>query len=652
MSDLLDRLKTALADRYAIEREIGAGGMATVYLADDLKHDRRVAVKVLRPELAATIGTKRFLREIRIAARLTHPHILPLHDSGEANGFLFYTMPFIEGESLRQRLIREQQLPVDEAIRLACEIAAALSYAHSAGFIHRDIKPENVLLHHGEAVVADFGIARAISQSGSTTLTKTGVALGTPNYMSPEQARGGADIDGRADTYSLGCLLYEMLGGQPPFVGGDIQEILGRHAVDDPVGVRNLRRAVPEYVECAIERALAKLPADRFETATQFAEALAGVEVAGTPGEVLGSETWHEARRRSTWWVRTMVGAGGIITLAALSWVLSTTSSGLTYVLVGPLRLAGPLLMNSSDSALSEQLGTWTVTDELNAMFASDSALRVIDSRTVSSALAEVSSDGSNQLSTEEWLRLAKRLGASHLVSFYVPSVGEGDSGITHTLGVFKIDVSNGDTLAAGSVVPIRGAVVRQTARVLRPRMGPLPEDITSIARSLDQDVRSHLLTGAFALLEGRYLEAVDGFQAVLNLDPDFGAAAILLLQAGSMAGNEGTSAVERGTRRAWELRDSLNMRDRSFVATFLGVGPDYPTPSTQSVYLAFADTVITSYLQEGRLATRIGDTAAAVWAYQRFLVLLTSPDLQGRYEVEDVRAELARMTAGPQSLR
>ena len=217
MADTFERLKAALADRYTIERELGAGGMATVYLAEDTKLHRKVALKVLRPELAAALGPDRFLREIEIVAKLHHPHILALHDSGEADEFLYYVMPYVEGESLRDRLTREKQLPVDDALQIAREVADALDAAHDGGVVHRDIKPENILLERNHALVADFGIARAIDRAGGDRLTETGIALGTPAYMSPEQAAGGTHLDHRSDLYSLGCVLYEMLGGEPPF---------------------------------------------------------------------------------------------------------------------------------------------------------------------------------------------------------------------------------------------------------------------------------------------------------------------------------------------------------------------------------------------------------------------------------------------------
>ncbi len=283
MSDVLDRLKVALAERYRVEREIAAGGMATVYLAHDLKHNRKVAIKVFRPELGAALGSERFLREIEVTAGLNHPHILPLLDSGRAQGLLYYVMPLVEGESLRDRISREKQLPVDEAIRLAREVAAALSYAHSQGVIHRDIKPENILLSHGEAIVADFGIAAAVSVAGGERLTETGLAIGTPAYMSPEQGTSEGNVDPRSDIYSLSCVLYEMLAGQPPFTAPSAQAVLARHAIDAVPSLRTLRSTVPDYVEATIEQALSKTPADRFSTATGFAEALAGEDWTPTP---------------------------------------------------------------------------------------------------------------------------------------------------------------------------------------------------------------------------------------------------------------------------------------------------------------------------------------------------------------------------------
>ena len=274
MSDQLERLTAALADRYRIDRELGAGGMATVYLAEDLKHNRKVAVKVLKPELAVAIGAERFLAEIKTTANLQHPHILALHDSGEVNGTVFYVMPYIEGESLRDRLDREKQLPVDDALRIANEVADALQYAHEHGVIHRDIKPENILLQRGHAVVADFGIALAASKTGGARMTETGMSLGTPTYMSPEQAMGSREVDARTDIYSLGCVLYEMLAGEPPFVGPTAQSIVAKVITETPKSLTAQRHTVPPHVDATVQKSLEKLAADRFASAAEFAESL------------------------------------------------------------------------------------------------------------------------------------------------------------------------------------------------------------------------------------------------------------------------------------------------------------------------------------------------------------------------------------------
>jgi TolB-like protein/Tfp pilus assembly protein PilF/tRNA A-37 threonylcarbamoyl transferase component Bud32 len=267
------RLREALADRYPIERPLGRGGMATVYLARDLKHHRSVAVKVLHPELAAGLGTERFLREIRIEAGLQHPHILPLHDSGEVDGFLYYVMPYVSGESLRQRLAREGRLSVEDTIRIASNVADALSYAHAQGVVHRDIKPENILLSGGHALVADFGIAKAVEVAGDSKLTETGWGMGTPAYMSPEQIVG-EPADGRSDVYGLGCVVYEMLTGHPPFAAANPRAVFTRHQLDTPPPIAPERTDVPEHVEKAVLTALAKLPGNRFSTTSEFLESL------------------------------------------------------------------------------------------------------------------------------------------------------------------------------------------------------------------------------------------------------------------------------------------------------------------------------------------------------------------------------------------
>ena len=316
----IERLTTAMADRYRIERELGQGGMATVYLADDLRHRRKVAVKVLRPELAAVIGAERFLKEIETTAALQHPHILPLFDSGEVNGTVFYVMPYVEGESLRDRLDREKQLPVSDAVRIATEVASALDYAHRHGVIHRDIKPENILLHDGSALVADFGIALAASTAGGTRMTETGMSLGTPHYMSPEQAMGEREIGPRSDVYALGCVTYEMLVGEPPFTGPTAQAIVAKVMTTEATPVAELRKTVPDEVDAAVSTALQKLPADRFPTAAAFADALAGKGVSLSTGR---RASQPRAQRRPALTALAWAGWGvAAVVAGALLWQL------------------------------------------------------------------------------------------------------------------------------------------------------------------------------------------------------------------------------------------------------------------------------------------------------------------------------------------
>lgn len=317
MNAPLDRLTAALADRYTLDREIGAGGMATVYLAHDSKHERDVAIKVLHPDLGAVLGPERFLTEIKTTARLQHPHILPLLDSGSADGLLYYVMPLVTGESLRARLERERQLPVEDALRIAREAATALEHAHRLGIIHRDIKPENILLQDGHALVADFGIALAV-QSAGQRLTQTGLSLGTPQYMSPEQATGERTIDARSDVYALGAVLYEMLAGEPPFTGPTVQSIVARLMTEEPRGLVAQRKAVPDHIEAAVLRALEKLPADRFASAGEFAAAL-------DAREAMASRTAHTTAASRT--AARAPTARGTLAMAGVALVASAVAA-------------------------------------------------------------------------------------------------------------------------------------------------------------------------------------------------------------------------------------------------------------------------------------------------------------------------------------
>jgi serine/threonine protein kinase len=298
-------LSDALQQRYAIVRELGRGGMATVNLARDLRHDRPVALKVLHQELAASLGPERFLREIRITAQLQHPHILPLLDSGGESSLLWYTMPYVEGENLRQRIAREKQLSIDDTILIARQVASAIGYAHGRGIVHRDIKPENILIDASGAMVADFGIARAVTAAADEKLTSTGIVVGTPAYMSPEQGASGHDVDARSDLYSLGCVMYEMLAGQPPFSAPTAQGLLARHAVDPVPSLRTVRPTVPAAVERAVEKALAKVPADRFRSADELSASLSAPEATvAVPSRAPSRRRWPVAAA--------IVGAAGL----------------------------------------------------------------------------------------------------------------------------------------------------------------------------------------------------------------------------------------------------------------------------------------------------------------------------------------------------
>ncbi len=330
-------LADALSGRYTVERELGRGGMATVYLAHDLRHDRPVALKVLRRELTAALGATRFVREIQLTARLQHAHLLPLLDSGEAAGELWYTMPYVDGGTLRERLHREGQLRIEDALEIAQQTLGALAYAHEQGIVHRDIKPENILLARGQALVADFGIAHAISAAGSERLTETGLAIGTAAYMSPEQGAGDWRLDGRSDIYSVGCVLYEMLAGQPPFTGASAQAIRARHTVDPVPSLGTVRSTVPEVVERAITRALAKVPADRFATAAEFADALAAPEMPRV-------EVRPRRRRRYLTGFAVMLFAGALVAGIVLSRSRPASPTDPNLLAIAPFDVLDPSL--------------------------------------------------------------------------------------------------------------------------------------------------------------------------------------------------------------------------------------------------------------------------------------------------------------------
>jgi eukaryotic-like serine/threonine-protein kinase len=401
-----EALQTALAGRYAVEEVLGQGGMATVYRARDLRHAREVAIKVLRPELAAAIGAERFLREIRTTAALSHPNILPLYDSGEAGDVLFYVMPCVQQDTLRSKLTRERQLPLDEVVRVTREVAEALDHAHAQGVVHRDIKPENILFRGGQAAVCDFGIARAVTTAGADRLTQTGFAIGTPSYMSPEQATGDV-VDGRSDVYALACVVYEMLAGEPPYSGPAAQAMIARRLTEPPPAITSVRPGVPPGVEAALIRALAQLPADRFRTAGEFAAALEAAVTAPRPVAAAGPA--RRARRRLVW------GAAAALALV-VAW-MALRPGGVPAAGSEASRLAVlPFTVRAGDEFT--YLGEGMV-DLLSRNLDGVEGLRTVDPGTVLLAAT-----GATPLDLERARGIARRVGAGLFVLGSAHAVG------------------------------------------------------------------------------------------------------------------------------------------------------------------------------------------------------------------------------------
>jgi len=550
--DVQERLKAAVADRYRIERELGSGGTATVYLARDLKHSRDVAIKVLRPELAAAIGPERFLQEIEIAARLQHPHILTLIDSGEADGLLYYVMPFVEGESLRDLLNRERQLPLDEACRIARVVAEALQYAHSEGFVHRDIKPENIMLSRGHPVVTDFGIARAMTAAGGTRLTQTGFAAGTPAYMSPEQASADQELDGRSDIYALGCVLYEMLAGEPPFTGNTAQAILTKHMLDPAPSVSRLRDTVPRAMDSMITRAMAKSPADRFRTAGEFAESLRK----GSPGPRMRAPLvgWLASGRRLalTTLAVVLVAAAALVTFR--SGIQGDPVLSANRIAVMPFTVRGGEDVSYLRGGMVELLSV-----------ALDGAgeFRTVDPHVL---LSTVEVEQTGELGPAQGAAAATRLGAGSYVLGSVVQAGD------------RLEVS-ASLYQNGGGEPIRASAEAQDET-------EIPEVVDDLARQIIAGVSSGadlrlsrqaaLMTPSFralrAYLDGErayhaleFQDAIAAFQRAIAEDSTFALAYYRLSQAAVWAATDiqlGSWAAER----ALELSDRLSEREQRLL--------------------------------------------------------------------------------------
>jgi eukaryotic-like serine/threonine-protein kinase len=508
--ELLEQLAAALGDRYRVERELGHGGMAIVFLAEDLKHRRRVAIKLLKPELSAVLGSERFLREIEIAATLQHPHILPLYDSGQAAGLLYYVMPFAEGESLRQRLAREQQLPLDAALQITREVGSALQYAHEHGVVHRDIKPENILLSGSHAVVADFGIARALHAASAEQLTLSGMVVGTPQYMSPEQA-GGAAVDGRSDQYSLACTLYEMLIGQPPFTGPSTQAVIARHSLEPVPSLRVVRQTVSQAVEGAIMQAMAKVPADRFASIQRFLDALESPGIATVPSATPARAPSRSGSRVSRR-VMTALGAGVLVAVASWWFVAGRTArlahagSRVSSVAVLPFR---DLASNPDSSYLADGM-----TEGLIADLAQIGSLKVISGSSGSAA------QGTGRSLAE----VARELGVDAVVKGSIRRAGDSvrvnvrflqapDSTLLFT-GDYQGRLGELPDLQREMTIAITGSINAKLKGAERSRLGA--------RREVDQRAYEAYLRGRFYLDRGELEQARTQFEQASRTAPDW----------------------------------------------------------------------------------------------------------------------------------
>jgi eukaryotic-like serine/threonine-protein kinase len=567
LAETLERLKAALADRYALERELGRGGMATVYLAHDLRHDRPVALKVFHPQLGTELG-ERFLREIRVAARLGHPHILTVHDSGEADGLLWYTMPVVDGESLRQRIRREGPLPVEEAVRIGRSVAEALDFAHSHGVVHRDIKPENILLFGGEPMVADFGIALAMDTADQDRLTQTGLSVGTVAYMSPEQAMGGARLDGRTDIYSLGCVVYEMLAGEPPYTGPTPQAVIARRLMSPPPPLAAVRD-VPDALELAVYKALARNAADRFPTARDFARALA--DAAASPRTTV-PVTVTRARRRRVPKVLAVAALLALAVAAGLAWltfgrssVSAPPSANRLAVLPFSVPAAGQFgyLVEGMVDLLSRNLnrvGEQTTVDPGRVM----SMLGADEKRGVQDA--------------ERGRDIARRLGAGRYVLGRVHAAGsrlriqaqlyEESTGAPEPVALASAE---GDSTALFDMVD------RLSAQLLvsgdRSQGARLTQTAAGTTRSLP--ALKAYLDAERNLRAAQFDSAVAGFQRATALDSSFALAHYRLAVAAAWTGRTGVLAPAMS--RAVALADRLGERDRALLRAFTEMGRGAP---------------------------------------------------------------------------
>jgi eukaryotic-like serine/threonine-protein kinase len=587
MTDPNERLRALLADRYRIERELGQGGMATVYLAEDLKHRRRVAVKVLRPELAATLGPERFAREIEVAARLQHPHILGLIDSGDAEGFFYYVMPYVEGETLRDRLTRQGELPVPEAVRLLGEIAEALSAAHRAGVVHRDIKPENVMLSGRHAMVMDFGVAKAVSDASSGgTLTSVGVALGTPAYMAPEQATADPQMDARVDIYALGVMAYEMLTGSTPFPGLNPQQTLAAHVTRAPVPVARQREGLSPAVDAVVMRCLAKRPADRFQTADELVaalEPLAGPSGGTTPTQTqpVAASVGRQASRR---WTYAVAAVAAVMVLSGLAlwkpWARAAArplDSNLVAVL--PFRTAG--------ADPSVQYLRQGMVDLMQAKLTGEGGPRAADARSVLAAVRDAGGTESQDLTEDAAAGVAKKLGAGRVLQGSI--VGTPDHLV---MNAALVTVPDGKTLAQTSVTGSKDSLFvlidRLTAQLLALGAGASTAQLSALTTTNLDALRAYL-DGVAAYRRGAFQNATPLLSHAVELDSTFALALSALVE--SDGWHPANTDMKRVRGLAWRYRDRLNPQDQLFLS--LRLGSLYPKSTPWTVRIADAEHAV-----------------------------------------------------------
>ena len=648
----IGQLSTALEGRYRIVRELGRGGMATVYLAEDLRHPRQVAVKVLRPDLAAALGGDRFLREIEISARLEHPHVLTLIDSGQAAEILYYVMPYVEGESLRARVEREGALPVDDAVRILKEVVDALAYAHSKGIVHRDIKPDNVLLSGRHAEVTDFGVAKALSEAAhdSAAITSTGMAMGTPSYMAPEQAAAEPNVDHRADIYAVGVMAYELLAGRPPFTGATAQQVLAAHMTEAPDPLDKHRANLPPGLTECVDRCLEKNPADRWQSAEEL---LRQLETVTTPG--LGTIPIPAVRRTSK--TRLVAIGTALILVAAVGWFGRSWFGASPGVVVDPQAVAVmPFRSRGADPALGYLREG--VVDLFDARLTGGGGLRSVAPQTVISRWSQAGGSDDLDIAEPDAVALAARLGAGRLILGGIIGAASG-----FELNASLISVPDGRELANASVTGPQDSVAhmvdRLAAMLLVQQDGEASERQSALTDPPLAALRAYL-EGRAAYRDGRYLASLQHYRQALEIDSSFALAAVEAVFAGHWASPPGWNPVflarslqdrlghrdsvlldaadQRGTFREWERRwDSAATvaPDRPEVWLLLGdlwfhrgalIGIDAPLRRSQGYFQKALDLDPTfapaiEHLME--LAATAGDTAEV----SRLLALSLSRD-------------------------